>query len=147
MKLPSKKNVYSYTPIYEGSNFTWGEATKNCSRIPEKLIIDGKIILSALEVEQTIIKTAKQLDIVRANLGGRPIKVNSWYRPSGVNARVGGSTWSRHQYGDGVDIRSDYISSYQLYKLLNKLHLDGGLGRYTSFVHIDFRGEAARWFG
>ncbi len=83
-------------------------------------------------------------DRVRKMLGDRPIWINSWYRPSHVNQRVGGSKWSRHQFGDAVDIRSDYYSPRQIYRLLRDVHV-GGMGRYYSFVHLDWRGSVARW--
>lgn len=147
MRLPSGHQVSRDTPIYAGSNFTWGEATKGCRRHIEDLKLNGKLILTARQIEENIIATAVKLDIYRSNLGGRPLWVNSWYRPEKVNSRVGGVKTSRHRFGDGVDIRSDYLSAHQIYKILDRLHFDGGLGGYYSFVHIDFRGEIARWRG
>lgn len=146
MQLPDGSIVRSNTPIYLGSNFSWGEATKNCSRPPQDLIIDNKLILSSGQVQQNIVKTARALDRVRKLLGSRPLLVNSWYRPSHINKRVGGARWSRHQYGDAVDIRSNYVSPSQIYRMLRDVHI-GGLGRYYSFVHIDWREEVARWRG
>ncbi len=146
MQLPSGKLVNNSTPIYSGSNFTWGEATEKCTRHIQDLIIDNKLIVSAIEIERTIVATAKQLDTIRGQLGSRPIWVNSWYRPQHINKRVGGSKWSRHQYGDAVDIRSNYHLPQAIYKLLNQNH-DGGLGKYYSFVHVDWRGVQARWNG
>lgn len=145
MKLPSNNRVHANTPIYAGSNFTWGEATKNGRRQISDLVINGKLIATAASIEQRIIATAIELDIYRSLLGNRPIWINSWYRPASVNARVGGSLWSRHQFGDAVDIRSDYLSAYQVYKILNAVHNLGGLGRYVSFTHVDWRGQKARW--
>lgn len=147
MRLPSGNQVFKDTPIYAGSNFTWGEATNSCRRYIEDLYINGKLIMEAINIEKNIIRSATILDIYRSHLGSRPINVNSWYRPKLENLRVGGSKWSRHQYGDAVDIRSDYLSSRQVYKLLDRLHVDGGLGGYYSFVHVDFRGKTARWRG
>ena len=144
MLLPSGKSVNSSTPIYSGSNFTWGEATKNCTRHIQPLIIDGKLIINSGQIEQNIINTARALDKYRNDLGDRPLMVNSWYRPAHINARVGGSRWSRHQYGNAVDIRSNYHSPQQIYRLLRDVHF-GGLGRYFSFVHVDFRPQQARW--
>lgn len=143
MKLPSGKLVYSSTPIYSGSNFTWGEATKNCTRHIQDLIIDGILVKTALQIETTIVETAKSLDEVREQLGSRPIHVNSWYRPRHINSRVGGSKFSRHQFGDAIDIRSNYLSPKQIFNQLQ--HHVGGLGVYYSFVHIDWRGKKARW--
>lgn len=85
-----------------------------------------------------IIATARKLDEIREDLQRRPIWVNSWYRPKHINRAVGGAKWSRHQYGDAVDIKSNYHSPQ---------HITGGLGRYYSFVHIDWRGTKARWHG
>ena len=147
MLLPSGAIVTARTPIYPESNFTWGEVTKNCTRRIESLIIDGKTIISAINIEKNIVSTARELDQYRTLFGNRPILVNSWYRPKNINARVGGSKYSRHQFGDAVDIRSDYLSAFALYRKLDRLHTIGGLGKYISFVHIDFRGELARWRG
>lgn len=147
MLLPSKKRVSISTPIYPGSHFSWGEATDNCSRPLQDLIINNKLRMSAGQIEQNIIATATQLDEMRMLLGNRPLKVNSWYRPQHINHRVGGAKNSRHLFGDAVDISSDYLAPSTIYKMLDKIHMHGGLGRYYSFVHIDFRGEIARWLG
>lgn len=143
--LPSGKTVNKNTPIYPGSFFSWGEATKDCSRPLKDLVIDNRMILLDNHVEDNIIRAAKNLDKVRQVLGSRPIHVNSWYRPQHINERVGGGKFSRHQYGDAVDIRSNYLSPAQIYKLLEPLHSMGGLSRYYNFVHIDWRGTKARW--
>lgn len=145
MKLPSHKIVTSNTPIYPGSNFTWGEATKNCRRQIENLVIDGRLIITALQIEQNIIRTAQRLDRYRKMLGNRPIKITSWYRPASVNIRVGGSKYSRHQYGDAVDLISYYFSPRQIAKLLEPKHSSGGYKAYSGFTHIDWRGHRARW--
>jgi len=147
MLLPSGKTVNSNTPVYPGSNFTWGEVTKNCSRHLCDLVINGRTIINKFEIEQKIVETAKKLDRIRKKLGDRPIHVNSWYRPPGVNANVGGSKYSRHLFGDGVDIRSDYFTPAQIWKLIEPDHHSGGLGKYFSFIHIDWRGTKARWRG
>lgn len=133
-------------PIYTGSNFTWGEVTKDCQRPLQDLIIDNSLVLSSIDIEQKIINTAIKLDGVRELLGDRPLHVTSWYRPTHINQRVGGSKWSRHQFGDAVDIRSDYLKPIQIYSKLRDIH-QGGLGKYWSFVHIDWRGKLARWAG
>ena len=145
MKLPSGRFVSARTPIYLDSNFTWGEATKNCSRPLQDLYIGGALIRRAIEIEKTIVLTAKRLDEIRESLGNRPIHINSWYRPSGVNLAVGGSKYSRHQYGDAVDVKSNYVSPKAIYIAVEPKHLFGGISCYFNFVHIDWRGEKARW--
>ena len=81
MKLPSGRFVGAKTPVYLDSNFTWGEVTKNCTRPIEDLVINNLLFASAESIEKTIVHTAKRLDVIREQLGNRPIWVNSWYRP------------------------------------------------------------------
>lgn len=145
MKLPSGTVVTKGTPIYPGSHFTWGEATKNLSRQLQDLVINGKLQISAYAIEQKIITAAMALDDYRYNLGNRPIIITSWYRPPHINQRVGGSKFSRHQYGDAVDWRSLYFSPAQIALKLEKSHLKGGFHAYYDFVHTDWRGVKARW--
>ena len=145
MRLPSGKIVYSNTPIYPGSNFTWGEATKNCQREIEDLWIDGVLRAKAIDIENNIIKTAQNLDKFRAKLGNYPITINSWYRPAKINRAVNGSKWSRHQYGDAVDWVSKRYSPAQIAKILEPYHNQGGYKAYFRFTHTDWRGTRARW--
>lgn len=144
MRLPSGKFVTSNTPIYSGSNFTWGEVTKNCTRPLEDLYINGRLVATKHEIETRIIGTAHHLDNLRKKLGNRPIFVNSWYRPASINSSISKATWSRHQFGDGVDIRTSHLSAEQMYQILDPIH-KGGLGKYRTHVHIDNRGKFARW--
>ena len=145
MRLPSGINVTKDTPIYLNSNFTWGEATKNCSRPIEDLIIDGELVIAAWQIEEKIIHAARNLDHYRELLENRPIIVNSWYRPRSVNARVGGSNWSRHQFGEAVDWRSNYFSPSDIAKIIEPQHFSGGYKAYYNFTHTDWRGHRARW--
>ena len=145
MLLPSDVKVHKNTPIYPGSNFTWGEATKNCTRVPQDLIINGKLIIDGLNIEQNIVDTARKMDEYRAKLGNVPIKINSWYRPSSVNVRVGGSKYSRHQFGDATDWVSDYFAPSQIARILEGNHNQGGYKAYRNFTHTDWRGNKARW--
>lgn len=145
MRLPSGTFVDSGTPIYPGSNFTWGEATKNCCRHIEDLIIDGKLITTALEIESKIVSAAIEMDAYRQSLGNRPIIVTSWYRPQHINGKVGGSTYSRHQFGDAVDWKSNYMSPKKIARILEANHNDGGYKAYYKFTHTDWRGNRARW--
>jgi zinc D-Ala-D-Ala carboxypeptidase len=110
MLLPSGDYVKASTQIYPLSHFTWGEATKDCTRPIANLIIKNKLVQTSREIEKNIVATAIELDKIRFILGNRPIHVNSWYRPQSVNKSVGGAEDSRHQYGDAVDIRSNYCS-------------------------------------
>jgi len=52
---------------------------------------------------------AGHLQQIRSGLG-RPLVVNSAYRTPEHNRAVGGATYSRHLYGDGVDVDVDQFS-------------------------------------
>jgi hypothetical protein len=81
--------------------------------------------------------TVTSLQTLRDQVGG-PIYLNSAYRNVGYNAGVGGATWSRHQYGDAVDMRSDDASLEELAALCEDLGA-GFTSVYTSHVHCDWR--------
>lgn len=134
-------------PIYSGSHFTWGEATKNGARMPEQTEFDG-IIIPAAQITSNIIKIAKELGKIRSQFGDRPITVTSWLRPPAINRAVGGVRNSQHLLGWAVDIQ---IEGYNPRTVANRLKDSwaGGLGDSEAFTHLDLRhlmGRAcARW--
>lgn len=68
-----------------------------------------------------------------------PIIVNSGYRSPGHNSRVAGAaTWSRHIYGDAVDIFSPSVSLNVLSKACLRLGA-GFVQIYQAHVHCDWR--------
>ncbi|MFQ3617724.1 MAG: D-Ala-D-Ala carboxypeptidase family metallohydrolase [Cyanobacteriota bacterium] len=119
-------------PIYPGCVYTWGDATKNGSRVPaSRSVMEG--IARIARVMQGLCD--------RYN-SGRKIRINSWYRDPESNRRAGGATRSRHLQGDAVDfshpnmaqIHQDLVNSW-----------NGGVAiKPGSFVHID-TGSKRRW--
>jgi hypothetical protein len=138
MQLPGiTKPVKSSDPIYLGSHFTWGEATKDGTRIPTQTNFDG-VIIPAAQITSNIIKIAKELDKIRTDFGNKPITVNSWYRDPESNRDVGGVRNSQHLLGWAADI---LIEGYDPNEVAAKL-IDtwpGGLGDSRSFTHLDLR--------
>jgi Peptidase M15 len=135
-------------PIYAGSNFTWGEATRNGERMPQRTIFDGEIV-SALSITGNIIKLAHELDRVRSLFGDRPVRVTSWLRPPAINKAVGGVVSSQHLLGWAADILVDGYSPSYVAKQL-KESWPGGLGDSAAFTHLDLRhlldgGSSAYW--
>jgi uncharacterized protein YcbK (DUF882 family) len=93
-----------------------------------------------------IIRIARVMEEVRARLGDRPIRVNSWYRDPASNRAVGGARFSRHMSGDAIDFVVIGIHSYTVYDRLNRWWGSrGGLASSSIFTHIDARGYYARW--
>lgn len=121
--------------IYEGSKFTWEEATKNWQRNP-----------STVQQKNNIIKLARYMDDVRELLGNRPIIPTSWYRDPLTNKRVGGVSNSIHLTGLAIDFVVVGMDARTVQAKLENFHGDrGGLGKYSNFTHLDLRGYRARW--
>jgi Peptidase M15 len=128
IQVPQWGQVKLKDPIYPGSKFTWGDASRNGERVPENQNVMKGIVLAA-----------KTLDAIAAKYGGG-IQITSWYRPPRVNAAVSGSGLSGpHTTGSAVDfyhpkmtqIHADYSKSWQ-----------GGVAISPgSFTHIDWVGH------
>ena len=134
IKVPGlSKPVALDAPISLASpHFTWAEATKSGSRIPE-----------TEEITRNIIKIATALEDVREDFGGRSITITSWYRPPSVNRAVGGARYSQHINGHAVDIIIDGLDPREVTKKLSKIW-DGGVGDSSAFTHLDL-GDKRRW--
>ena len=130
-----RSTFYLSEPIIPNGNFTWAEATRDGSRIPD-----------SRNVVYGIIRVARVMEEVRALLGDRPISVNSWYRDPDTNRAVGGATYSRHMSGDAIDFVVIGLHAYSVYDRLNFWWGSrGGLASSSIFTHIDTRGYYARW--
>ncbi|MBE9139706.1 DUF882 domain-containing protein [Nodosilinea sp. LEGE 07088] len=118
---------YTDQPIIPGGSFTWGEATREATRIPEtQAIVDN------------IIGLARALQPVRDRLN-RPFQINSWYRPPAVNQAVGGARGSQHLFGKAADIQVQGLSGRQVANAV-MLSWPGGIGIYgniPNIIHLD----------
>ena len=94
-------------------------------------------------------KLANQLQYVRDYLG-KPIHINIGYRPVWYELARGRNGNSQHCLGKAADIVCDDVTPDFIYELIDDLMskgeiLMGGLGRYSTFTHIDIRKKKARW--
>ena len=131
--VPGRGTVWTRDPIISGGNFTWGEATKDGTRIP-----------TSSSITNNIVKMAQRLESVRSRLGNRSMFITSWYRPPAVNQAVGGARNSTHLYGHGVDFTVSGLSARSAQRILDPWW-SGGLGYGPNFTHLDNRGYRARW--
>ena len=77
---------------------------------------------------------------------GKPVTITSGCRCAAHNAAVGGSPKSQHLFAKACDIKVKDTSPQVVYDFLNDVMRDfGGLGLYSSWVHVDVRSEKARW--
>jgi len=102
-----------------------------------------------INVYHNMVKVANQLQALRDELG-KPIHINSAYRSEEYNAKIGGVSNSQHIMGRAADIVIKDMTPMEVYITIELLIekgdiLQGGLGMYDSFVHMDIRGTKARW--
>lgn len=78
---------------------------------------------------------------------GVPVKITSGCRCVRHNRRVRGAKRSQHLYGSAADIKVQGVSPRTVHAWLKReMKGWGGLGLYTSWVHVDVRqGAPARW--
>ncbi|MBD2428942.1 D-Ala-D-Ala carboxypeptidase family metallohydrolase [Phormidium sp. FACHB-1136] len=118
-------------PITSGVDFTWSDATRGGSRIPQTLEQRDNIILLAQELQ----KVKNQLN--------KPIQVVSWYRSELVNTQIGGKPDSLHLTGLAVDITVEGMTPEQLIKELD--WWPGGMyPGINDLLQLDLRGYPFR---
>ncbi|MEM9244713.1 MAG: D-Ala-D-Ala carboxypeptidase family metallohydrolase [Cyanobacteria bacterium P01_F01_bin.153] len=133
INIPGYGQVGTNDLIIPGGHFTWSEATKGGSRIPENATIS-----------RNIVRMAKRMEEVRSRLGNRSISVTSWYRPPAVNRAIGGASRSTHIQGYAVDFNASGLSPRSVQRMLDPWW-SGGLGYGHTFTHLDDRGYRTRW--
>lgn len=79
---------------------------------------------------------------------GNAVTITSAYRTPTRNKAIGGTTYSQHLYGKAADIKvkgiaPKTVAAYAETLLKNK----GGIGTYSTFVHVDVRATRSRWNG
>lgn len=77
---------------------------------------------------------------------GVAVTINSGYRTSTYNKKVGGTTNSQHVKGTAADIVAKgvdplTVAQYAEYLMPNS----GGIGVYQTFTHVDVRTSRSRW--
>jgi len=89
------------------------------------------------------------LEWLRAEMGGRAVAVNSGVRCPAYNAQIGGASNSQHLHGRAADVVVAGVPPDDVADWLEGCGMSGqiGLGRYSTFAHVDVRGTRARWDG
>ena len=120
-------------------NFFWEEVTTS-----QEAVRKGLNNSLPSEIEPIVIKTAQQMETVRALLQA-PILVSSWYRSPEVNKAVGGAAKSQHLSGAAVDFiapsfGTPAIICKRLIKYPELLSFDQLIMEHT-WVHISFSSD------
>lgn len=105
---------------------------------------------------QAVTTLMKELEIIRAKLGGKSVRIASGWRDKAFNGlNAGRASRSKHLYGQAADIQVKGLKPNRVYWVISDLItaglvLPGGLACYSTFVHYDTRGRypngrMARW--
>ena len=74
-----------------------------------------------------------------------PVIITSGYRSPEYNRRVGGARNSFHVRGMAADIQVRGVTPREVFAFCDREFPNAGVGRYTTFTHVDCRGYKARW--
>lgn len=79
---------------------------------------------------------------------GKAVTINSAFRTFSHNKNVGGATYSQHLYGTAADIKVSGVTASAVADFAETLMPNtGGIGRYSTFTHVDVRSIKSRWNG
>lgn len=79
---------------------------------------------------------------------GKAVTINSAFRTFSHNKKVGGATYSQHLYGTAADIKVSGVTASAVADFAETLMPNtGGIGRYSTFTHVDVRSIKSRWNG
>ena len=97
---------------------------------------------------ENLTETLFLVDAVRKYYG-KPVTITSAYRCPEYNKLCGGASQSWHMQGYAIDFVVMGVASYKVRDLLikwrNEGTFKGGVGRYSTFTHVDTRGGNATW--
>lgn len=81
---------------------------------------------------------------------GKAVTITSAFRTANYNAskKVGGAKYSQHLYGKAADIKVSGVATSVVADFVETLMPStGGIGRYSTFTHVDVRKVKSRWNG
>jgi hypothetical protein len=97
---------------------------------------------------EAIVPTLWVADMARERLGFS-LTITSAFRSESYNRAVGGAVRSQHLANTALDLIPSKGRVKQLYDQLIAMRkggaFKGGVGIYSSFVHVDTRGKNATW--
>jgi len=125
--LPPLYNENSPTP---SKNFTWKEVNRRGSILP-------------FGIKTNCIRFASELELLRSKFGDKPLLINSWFRSSYWNKRVGGVPKSQHLTCNAADFTISGVSNGVVRNYVLSLPY-GGVGITPHYIHFDL-GPKRSW--
>lgn len=131
----TKKQTSKIPPGYLSQHFRAAEFTCNhCGELPRDKYPPERLL--------------DFLEVIRTHFGNKSVNINSGYRCPTHNRNVGGAPNSYHLKGMAADFWIKGVSHSDVQDYAERLiGNSGGVGRYSTFTHIDVRGSRARWSG
>lgn len=98
------------------------------------------------EIFLNIIRIAERLQVIR-DYFGKPLIINSGFRPVNWEKKKGRSGASQHSFGLAVDFYVKDIPLEEVYDFIQKTFKIGGraINKTDNFIHLDARGNFAIW--
>jgi len=132
MGFAAEKDVKTYYKskdgdLYLSKNFKVSEFA--CKDGSDKILIDPELVVILQNIRDYF---------------GKPIIINSAYRTESWNKHENGASNSRHLYGMAADIKIRDISPTEIAKYAETIGVRG-IGRYSTFVHVDTRSSKYYW--
>jgi hypothetical protein len=92
---------------------------------------------------ENLVRLAGLLELVKVELGGKPVMVNSAFRSKQVNDAVGSKDTSQHRIGCAADIRVPGITPDEVVKaiIVAKLPFDQLIREFDRWTHISIPNE------
>jgi len=92
---------------------------------------------------ENLVRLAGLLELVKVELGGKPVMVNSAFRSKQVNDAVGSKDSSQHRVGCAADIRVPGITPDEVVKAIiaAKLPFDQLIREFDRWTHISVPNE------
>tara|TARA_R110000822_G_scaffold42820_9_gene116106 strand:+ start:330 stop:758 length:429 start_codon:yes stop_codon:yes gene_type:complete len=111
-------------------HFTLAELTHTDHRSLDNTPNEGEI--------ENLRRLAVLLELVKTQLGGRPVLINSAYRSAAVNAAVGSSDRSQHRLGCAADIRVPGMTPNDVVRavMASGLAYDQIIREFDAWTHI-----------
>src|SRR5690606_5107064 len=86
-----------------------------------------------------------KLELLRWELGNKPVVINSGYRTKSFNSNIGGYSNSNHLTGKAADIKVIGVSPSSVHKIA--LQIFEGVGKYKNFTHVDTDSKKVKFIG
>ena len=91
-------------------------------------------------------KLVELLEKIREHFNA-PVTITSGVRCKTHNTNVGGASSSQHLKGTAADIKVKGVAPEKVAAYAETLLKTGGIGRYSTFTHVDVRTTKSRWNG